>query len=143
MTGTTIGELQPAALDFSDATRRGQAEPRAAPPRLRRVEGLEDLLDQLRRDTRPVVFHVDREVLSVDARAHEHVPAVGRLQRVQHEIDEDLAQLDLIAEDDGVLRLESQLELESRGIADMAATKDGQEGIGAFVERRKASFTGE
>ncbi len=39
--------------------------------------------------------------------------------------------------------LESQLELESRGIADMASTKDGIEGIAAFVGRRKPEFRGE
>jgi 2-(1,2-epoxy-1,2-dihydrophenyl)acetyl-CoA isomerase len=39
--------------------------------------------------------------------------------------------------------LESQLELESRGIADMAGTKDGREGISAFLARRTPEFTGE
>jgi 2-(1,2-epoxy-1,2-dihydrophenyl)acetyl-CoA isomerase len=39
--------------------------------------------------------------------------------------------------------LESQLELESRGIAEMASTQDGQEGINAFVARRQPEFKGE
>jgi 2-(1,2-epoxy-1,2-dihydrophenyl)acetyl-CoA isomerase len=37
---------------------------------------------------------------------------------------------------------EAQLEHEARGIASMAATPDGQEGIRAFVEKRAARFTG-
>ena len=36
--------------------------------------------------------------------------------------------------------LESQLELERKGISDCAAHPDGQEGIKAFVEKRKPSF---
>ncbi len=36
--------------------------------------------------------------------------------------------------------LETQLELERQGISDCAAHPDGQEGIQAFVEKRKASF---
>jgi 2-(1,2-epoxy-1,2-dihydrophenyl)acetyl-CoA isomerase len=36
--------------------------------------------------------------------------------------------------------LESQLELERQGISDCAAHPNGQEGIRAFVEKRKASF---
>lgn len=38
--------------------------------------------------------------------------------------------------------LETQMELESRAIAERGATADGQEGIRAFVEKRKAKFTG-
>jgi 2-(1,2-epoxy-1,2-dihydrophenyl)acetyl-CoA isomerase len=38
--------------------------------------------------------------------------------------------------------LETQLELESRGIAGMAATPDGREGIAAFVEKRAPKFSG-
>jgi 2-(1,2-epoxy-1,2-dihydrophenyl)acetyl-CoA isomerase len=38
--------------------------------------------------------------------------------------------------------LESQMELEGRGIADMAAGADGSEGIQAFIEKRKPVFTG-
>jgi 2-(1,2-epoxy-1,2-dihydrophenyl)acetyl-CoA isomerase len=37
--------------------------------------------------------------------------------------------------------LESQLELERQGISDCAAHADGQEGIRAFVEKRKPDFT--
>ena len=36
--------------------------------------------------------------------------------------------------------LETQLELERQGISDCAAHPDGQEGIQAFVEKRKPSF---
>ena len=36
--------------------------------------------------------------------------------------------------------LESQLELERKGISDCAAHPDGQEGLKAFVEKRKPSF---
>jgi len=36
--------------------------------------------------------------------------------------------------------LETQLELERHGISDCAAHPDGQEGIRAFVEKRKPSF---
>jgi 2-(1,2-epoxy-1,2-dihydrophenyl)acetyl-CoA isomerase len=36
--------------------------------------------------------------------------------------------------------LETQLELERKGISDCAAHPDGQEGIKAFVEKRKPSF---
>ncbi|MEM7217806.1 MAG: enoyl-CoA hydratase-related protein [Pseudomonadota bacterium] len=38
--------------------------------------------------------------------------------------------------------LEAQMELESRAIAAMGASADGQEGIHAFVEKRKPNFTG-
>jgi 2-(1,2-epoxy-1,2-dihydrophenyl)acetyl-CoA isomerase len=39
--------------------------------------------------------------------------------------------------------LETQMELETRAIADCAMTKDGQEGLHAFLEKRKANFIGE
>lgn len=38
--------------------------------------------------------------------------------------------------------LETQMELESRGIAAMSSTADGAEGITAFLEKRKPNFTG-
>lgn len=38
--------------------------------------------------------------------------------------------------------LETQMELESRGIVDMSKTRDGHEGISAFLERRRPAFTG-
>jgi 2-(1,2-epoxy-1,2-dihydrophenyl)acetyl-CoA isomerase len=38
--------------------------------------------------------------------------------------------------------LETQMELESRAIAEAGGTADGQEGIRAFVEKRKAKFGG-
>ena len=38
--------------------------------------------------------------------------------------------------------LESQMELESRSIAGLAAGIDGREGIGAFVDKRKPTFRG-
>jgi 2-(1,2-epoxy-1,2-dihydrophenyl)acetyl-CoA isomerase len=38
--------------------------------------------------------------------------------------------------------LETQMELESRAIAEAGGTADGQEGIRAFLEKRKAGFTG-
>ncbi|MYH15432.1 MAG: enoyl-CoA hydratase [Gammaproteobacteria bacterium] len=38
--------------------------------------------------------------------------------------------------------LESQMELEARAIAGLAAGHDGQEGINAFFEKRKPAFTG-
>lgn len=38
--------------------------------------------------------------------------------------------------------LETQMELESRSIASLAAAPDGREGIGAFVEKRKPAFKG-
>ncbi|MCZ0945112.1 MAG: enoyl-CoA hydratase-related protein [Gammaproteobacteria bacterium] len=38
--------------------------------------------------------------------------------------------------------LESQMELEARAIAGLAAGHDGQEGISAFFEKRKPAFTG-
>ena len=38
--------------------------------------------------------------------------------------------------------LETQMELESRGIADMVRTADGKEGIDAFLNKRKPSFNG-
>lgn len=38
--------------------------------------------------------------------------------------------------------LETQMELESRGIADMARSPDGQEGIQAFLNKRKPEFKG-
>ena len=39
--------------------------------------------------------------------------------------------------------LESQMELEARAIAELSVSADGQEGISAFVEKRKAEFRGE
>ena len=39
--------------------------------------------------------------------------------------------------------LETQMELESRGIAARAASPDGREGVGAFAEKRKPRFSGE
>jgi 2-(1,2-epoxy-1,2-dihydrophenyl)acetyl-CoA isomerase len=38
--------------------------------------------------------------------------------------------------------LESQMELEARAIADMIGSKDGQEGLHAFLAKRKPQFTG-
>ena len=38
--------------------------------------------------------------------------------------------------------LETQMELESRAIAEAGETADGKEGIAAFVEKRKAKFVG-
>ena len=38
--------------------------------------------------------------------------------------------------------LETQMELEARGIADMITTADGQEGLDAFLSKRRAEFTG-
>lgn len=38
--------------------------------------------------------------------------------------------------------LETQMERETRFIAEMGASADGQEGICAFIEKRKATFTG-
>ena len=38
--------------------------------------------------------------------------------------------------------LETQMELEARGIADMSKTADAREGVGAFLARRKPTFTG-
>ncbi len=38
--------------------------------------------------------------------------------------------------------LETQMELESRAIAEIAATGDGREGIAAFIAKRKPAFTG-
>tara|TARA_B100000674_G_C37771004_1_gene882500 strand:+ start:175 stop:963 length:789 start_codon:yes stop_codon:yes gene_type:complete len=39
--------------------------------------------------------------------------------------------------------LETQMEFETRGISDMARSSDGKEGIQAFLNKRKANFTGE
>jgi len=38
--------------------------------------------------------------------------------------------------------LETQMELESRAISDASRTLDGKEGMNAFVEKRKPTFTG-
>ncbi len=38
--------------------------------------------------------------------------------------------------------LETQMELEARGIADMITTADGQEGLDAFLHKRKPEFKG-
>ena len=39
--------------------------------------------------------------------------------------------------------LETQMEFEARAISDMARSSDGKEGIQAFLNKRKANFTGE
>ena len=39
--------------------------------------------------------------------------------------------------------LESQMELEARTIGDLVIGADGQEGIHAFLEKRKPAFKGE
>jgi len=39
--------------------------------------------------------------------------------------------------------LETQMELEARGIADISKTADAREGVGAFLARRKPVFTGQ
>ena len=39
--------------------------------------------------------------------------------------------------------LESQMERETRSIAEMSRTKDAREGLKAFVEKRKPNFIGE
>ena len=39
--------------------------------------------------------------------------------------------------------LETQLELESRGISRCIGTADGREGLASFIERRKPAFKGE
>ena len=39
--------------------------------------------------------------------------------------------------------LETQMELEARAIASQVASVDGQEGMRAFVEKRKPQFRGE
>ena len=38
--------------------------------------------------------------------------------------------------------LETQMELETRGISDMARSSDGREGIQAFLNKRKPNFKG-
>lgn len=38
--------------------------------------------------------------------------------------------------------LETQMELEARGIADMSRTADAAEGVKSFLERRRPSFLG-
>ena len=38
--------------------------------------------------------------------------------------------------------LETQMELEARAISEMVLTEDGQEGINAFLEKRKPAFRG-
>ena len=39
--------------------------------------------------------------------------------------------------------LETQMEAESRAISSMLVSKDGREGVGAFLAKRKPAFTGE
>ena len=39
--------------------------------------------------------------------------------------------------------LETQMEYEARGIADASVSADGREGVSAFLEKRKPTFTGE
>ncbi len=55
--------------------------------------------------------------------------AFGAVKRLVHESANDT--------------LESQMERESRAIADAARTSDAREGIAAFLEKRKPHFTGE
>ena len=39
--------------------------------------------------------------------------------------------------------LETQMEVETRTIVDMAITEDGREGVRAFIAKRKAQFVGQ
>ncbi|MEM7000635.1 MAG: enoyl-CoA hydratase-related protein, partial [Pseudomonadota bacterium] len=39
--------------------------------------------------------------------------------------------------------LETQMELEARAIADMIGSVDGQEGVNAFLNKRRPEFTGQ
>jgi 2-(1,2-epoxy-1,2-dihydrophenyl)acetyl-CoA isomerase len=54
--------------------------------------------------------------------------AFGRVKRLLH--------------DSYAATLETQMEMESRAIAEMAESSDGREGIAAFVEKRRPLFTG-
>ena len=45
--------------------------------------------------------------------------------------------------DSATASLETQLDAESRGIASLARTAEGKEGIAAFLEKRAPNFTGD
>jgi 2-(1,2-epoxy-1,2-dihydrophenyl)acetyl-CoA isomerase len=47
-----------------------------------------------------------------------------------------------LLQDSCAATLETQMEMESRAIAEMAASSDGREGVSAFVEKRRPNFTG-
>ena len=52
-------DLHAAAVGLDDADRQAEAEPRAFADALGREERIEDAMEMLGRDARPVVFHLD------------------------------------------------------------------------------------
>jgi 2-(1,2-epoxy-1,2-dihydrophenyl)acetyl-CoA isomerase len=76
--------------------------------------------------------------------ADQEVPAAARamLKRIAATSLHSFAWSKRLMTDSFHNTLEAQLELERNGISDCAAHPDGQEGIGAFVEKRKPAFSG-
>ena len=86
-----------AAQAAHDAERDRQAEPGAHPARLGREERLEDARRRLGRDARPVVRHLDDDVVAVVEAAHADQVALDvrllqRLRRVRDQVQEHLSQ---------------------------------------------------
>ncbi len=81
-------------------------------------------------------FEIDDGVGRITLRRPDNANAMN--PTLAHELLEAAIACDV----DPAVRLESQMELESAAITEAAIGADGQEGIAAFLEKRKPMFQG-